>query len=156
MFKNTVVADHMHDRRGPFFSLHERHGFRRTLLVPLGFQVWIGSIPDQHGIFSSMDHEMDRTVPLSFHLNAFNYAVGHFAAQSVTSRYFRRNDRRHAPQLYVTQDSAWDQVSIPFWPSIGNSVKWPPSAHMGRDVFDKFFYRWKRLTIGPGLRPFMM
>ena len=155
-FKNTVVADHMHDNRGPFFTARERRDFRYTLIVPDGFQAWMGSIPDQHGVFNSMDFKTKRSNAYSFHLNVFNYAIGHFTVQSLTSRYLRRSDRRHAPQLYTTQANGFDPVSTAFWPSDGSPIVWPPPAHMGHDLFNQFVYRWKNLERGPTWRCFGM
>jgi hypothetical protein len=150
-FKNAVIADHMHDRRSPFFTIGERRDFRERQEVPPGAQMWLASIANQRGLFKSMYAEIPGRDSLAFHLNIFTYAVGHFVIQAVSSRYKRRNDRRHAPQLYLTQDSEWDAVSIPCWPSNGSVIKWPPSAHMGGDVVDAFIQRWTKLTLGPGL-----
>ncbi len=150
-FKNTVVADHMHTR-GPFFTLRERRDFRYTRLIPTGVQMWLGSIAEQRGLFKSMYAKLPRRDSRSFQLNIFTYAVGHLVVQTVTSRYQRKNDRRHAPPLYVTQDRNWNQVSLPFWPSDGTPITWPPAAHMGNNIVDTFVKRWKSLVLGPGLR----
>jgi len=52
-FKNTIIADHMHDNRGPFFTLMERRRFAAKLIIPQGVQMWLASTANQHGLFKS-------------------------------------------------------------------------------------------------------
>ena len=47
-FKTTVVTDHMHPRRKPFFSSATRYRFAASLAIPDGVQMWIGAFSGVH------------------------------------------------------------------------------------------------------------
>ena len=49
---------------------------------------------------------------------------------------------------FLTQDIAWDSVSIPLWPSDGTLVVWPPPKHLDDEHLKIFAERWGRLREG--------
>jgi hypothetical protein len=152
-FKNVIVADYMHDRRPPFFTFAERQSFANTLAIPDGVQMWLASVPVKHGLFKSYYGKSPSRTPDGFELNVFTYGVGHLVIQVVTSRWRKKFLRRHANPPFVTQDRAWDEVSVPFWPSDGTPIQWPAPAHLGNEIIDTFVHRWNRLVPGWKSRP---
>ena len=141
-FMKSVVADHSHENRESFFTLSERRSFRQTLCIPDGVQMWLASLPFQHGLFKSMTIEAPLNTPNRFEVNVFTYGVGHLVIQVAASRWKRKALRRHARPPVLTQGTDWDTCSIPFWPKRSNSLSWPPAQHMGRPLIDPFIGRW--------------
>ncbi len=142
-FKSAVVADLMHDNRPPFFTLFERRRFAKGLTIPAGVQMWLGSMATRRGLFKSHYFTTPTGTSCGFELNVFTYGMGHLVIQVVTSRWRKKAHRRHALPPVVTQAIAWDRVSVPFWPSDGTPVSWPPSAHLGDEIIDEFSVRWR-------------
>jgi hypothetical protein len=147
-FLKAVIADHSHDNRGPFFSVSEREIFRETLALPAGFQMWLASLPIQHGIFKSFYAAAPQNTPGRFEINAFTYGLGHLVIQVSTCRWTKKRNRRFASPPRLTQDKEWNQISISAFPVEGESISWPPSAHLGREHIDEFAQRWKNVVPG--------
>ena len=147
-FMKGVVADHSHENHESFFTLSERHSFRQMLAIPNGVQMWLASLPFQHGLFKSMTIKAPFNTPNRFELNVFTYGVGHLVIQVAASRWKRKALRRHADPPSLTQGSEWDALSIPFWPNRMRSFSWPPAAHMSLDVCENFIKRWTSMKIG--------
>jgi hypothetical protein len=53
--------------------------------------------------------------------------------------------RKHAPQLWLTQDPRWDSFSSLFWPISDKPISWPPPQHLGDDITDEFVNRFASL-----------
>jgi hypothetical protein len=140
-YTKAIVAEHSHNNRKPFFAFAERQLFRQTLSIPNGVHMWVASLPVQHGLFKSYVVETPLNAPRRFELNVFTYGLGHFVIQVVTARWNRKALRRHTHPPVLTQATEWNDCSIPFWPSTGMAVSWPPATHMGHQVVDAFVQR---------------
>lgn len=147
-FLKTVVGDHMHSNTPPFFTFEERQSFRKTLSIPGGVQMWLASVPFQHGLFKSMHIDGFAGTPAPFQLNIFTYGLGHLVVQVAGCKWKADvlNQLGLPPRL--TQDKVWDGCSISVWPSIRTPVLWPPKAVMSRPVLDEFIVRWTHLVFG--------
>lgn len=149
-FKAAVVADLMHDNRPPFFPLLQRRKFAATLTIPAGVQMWLASMARQRGLFKSYYFATKPGTSSGFEFNVFTYGLGHLMIQVVSSRWKKKAHRRHAFPPRLTQNPAWDSVSIPFWPSDDTQVSWPPSHHLGDKIIAEFVNRWAHLSWGGG------
>jgi hypothetical protein len=147
-FLKAVVADHSHDNRRPFFSFAECRTFRETLELPAGFQMWLASLPIQHGIFKSFYAVAPQNVPRRFEINAFTYGLGHLVIQVATYRWTKKANRRFAPPPHLTQAAEWDAISTAAFPAERDSISWPPNAHMGLEIIDQYAQRWKDVMPG--------
>lgn len=147
-FKNTIIADHMHDNRPPFFTIAERRHFARTLTIPPGVQMWLASRAVQGGLFKCGYVATKIGAREGFELNHFTYSAGHVVIQVVASRWKKKSRRRHAPPPALAQNQFWDAVSVPFWPSAGSSINWPRQMHLGDEIIDAFIQRWTKLVRG--------
>jgi hypothetical protein len=147
-FKNTVVADHMHDNHPPFFSLRERRRFMRNLTIPSAIQMWLASASTQGGLFKCGYIASPVGASDGFEINHFTHGVGHVVVQVVASRWKKKSLRRHTPPPILTQAPEWNPVSIPFWPSDGKPINLPPIMHLGDEIIDKFVQRWTKLERG--------
>jgi hypothetical protein len=148
-FCKSVVADHSHSNREPFFTFAERNLFRQTLSIPRGVQMWLTSMPIQHGLFKSMTLEAPQNTPKRFELNIFTYGLGHLVIQVAGCRWKKKALRRHTHPPILTQPSEWDSCSIPFWPVLTTMpIQWPAKEHLGREIVDDFVQRWIRLERG--------
>jgi hypothetical protein len=145
-FKCTVIADHMHDNRPPFFTSTERRIFARTLTIPIGVQMWLSSMAVQKGLFKCGYITTPIGVSRGFEINHFTWGAGHLAFQVVTTRWKKKAFRRHESPPVLTQSHNWDAASAQFWPSSGKSVTWPLSMHLGDEVIDSFVQRWTNLV----------
>src|SRR5260370_12410263 len=149
-YTKAIVAEHSHNNRKPFFTFAERQLFRQTLSIPNGVQIWLASMPVQHGLFKSYVIETPLNAPRRFELNVFTYGLGHFVIQAVTARWNKKALRWHTPPPVLTQAIEWDSCSIPFWPRSGAPISWPPAGHMSHQVVDAFVQRWTQLIRGGG------
>jgi hypothetical protein len=147
-FVKAVVAEHSHDNRKPFFGFAERQAYRETLTVPPGVQMWIASVPKQHGLFRSGVAESPRNTPRRFELQVFTYGLGHLVVQVVTSRWKRKSFRKYERPPFVTQNPVWDELSIPFWPNNQSPIAWPAHAHMSIELANEYAERWKQVECG--------
>jgi hypothetical protein len=141
-FMKSIVADHPHENRESFFTFSERQSFRRTLSIPAGVQMWLATLPVQHGVFKSMTVEAPLGMPNRFELNIFTYCIGHLVIQVAGCRWKKKALRRHARPPVLTQGPEWDSCSISFWPGRLKSVTWPPAMILSRDLIDTFVERW--------------
>jgi hypothetical protein len=146
-FLKSVIADHMQERE-LFYSVAQRHTFRRTLLIPEGVQMWLARTPIWRGIFKSTTVSLPLGAPDRFEFNTFTYGIGHFVIQVVGARWKKKAFRRHADPPKLNQASEWDPVSIPVWPVCANPVQWPPSTDLNRQIEDEFIKRWGNLKWG--------
>jgi hypothetical protein len=146
-FKGAVVANFMNSDRAPFHSEADRHRFARDRSVPAGFQVWISSFPKPRGAFKSYFHKTRPEARHNFHLDVFTFAAGFFVMQAVSFRWATRHYRRHWALRSVTQDSKFDDFSIPLWPSDGRPVLWPPRKHLAEADLKTFVTRWTNLRL---------
>jgi hypothetical protein len=144
----------MHDNRPPFLSLLQRRAFAATLTIPTGVQMWLASVARQRGIFASYYFATKPGASRGFEFNVFTYGFGHLVIQVVAARWKKKANRRHASPPILTQDPAWDSVSVPFWPSDGTPISWPPPQHLGDQIVNKFINRWAHLIRGVGFPNF--
>lgn len=142
--KNAMVSDRMHDNRAPYFSTLECHAFRRSLAIPRGVQIWIGSTPLPRGLFTSEYHETPGRALDGFEIMVFTYCLGHFVTQLTCTRWKRRSVRRRTPPPPLIQNILWSKFSTPLWPNYLR-VAWPPPSHLDRQVIQHFTHRWARL-----------
>jgi hypothetical protein len=141
----AIVADQMHDKRPPVFTLGERRSFSEALVIPTGVQMWLGSTIQTLGLFKSHHVETTGNTSRDFRLQAFTYGVGHFVAQLTVFRWKKRLFRSQVKELFLEQNPVWDSVSIPFWPITGVRVDWPPLKGMSNEIADAYVKRWARL-----------
>jgi len=144
-FKCSIVADLMHDNRPPFFGLLARRRFAQSLTIPAGVQMWIGSLVPSRGIFKSYYYETPLGTSDGFELNVFTYAQGHLLIQVLAARWRKKTNRRRALAPRLTQSPDYDAISIPFWPSDGTDIGWPPPMHLGHEIISEFVNRWQRI-----------
>ena len=147
-YTKGIVAEHSHHNTEPFFTFAERQLFRQTLSIPNGVQMWFVSLAIQHGLFKSYLVQAPLSTPQRFELNVFTYGLGHFVIQVVTARWKKKAFRRHRHPPILTQAPEWDCCSIPFWPSKGTPVSWPPGAHLADQAVEQFVQRWTQLNRG--------
>jgi hypothetical protein len=148
VYTKAIVAEHSHDNTTPFWTFAERQPFRQTLSIPNGVQMWLASLAIEHGLLKSYFVQTPLNTPRRFELNVFTYGLGHFVIQVVTARWNKKAFRRHAPPPILTPASVWDSCSIPFWPSNGTPVSWPPAAHLIDRAVEQFVQRWMLLERG--------
>jgi len=144
-FTKAVVADQMHDNRPPFFLLGERRSFSKTLTMPTGVQMWLASTFGTRGLFKSYHIETPGNTSRDFKLQAFTYGLGYLVIQVVAFRWKKRLFRSQAQELFLEQAAVWDSVSVPFWPSDGTPVNWPPAKRLTDELIDIFVKRWVKL-----------
>jgi len=146
-FKNSVVADYMHDNSPRFFSFAARQRFARTLELSDGIQMWLSVMNRQRGLFQSGDLKTKPGDKSGFEINLFTYGVAHLVIQVTTSRWTKKAHRRHFPPPRLTQNPIWDDVSIPFWPTSGDQlIGWPPPRNLGDKAAEAFADRWMSLS----------
>jgi hypothetical protein len=148
-FKAAVVGDHLSRGKAPFFSSSIRRRFRQTLDVPFGVQMWLaclGVSDPRQGTFRMRYGKTPSGATNGFHHYTFTYAIGRLCFQVSAARWTRSRSRRiSAPRL--TQNPAWDVFSIPFWPSDGYGVEWPPVQHLKYAMLNAFADRWQRIGV---------
>lgn len=159
-FLKAVIAEHSHNNRSSFFSLPERDTFRKTLQLPAGFQMWLASLPIQHGILKTLYLVAPQNPPRRFEINAFNYGLGHLeinvftyglghlVIQASTCRWTKKRNKQFAPPPRLTQAREWYPISIAAFPVPRDRLLWPPSVHMGRELIDRYAQRWKDVVPG--------
>ncbi len=150
-FLKAVVADHSHDNRDPFFSTAERQDFRKTRRLPLGVQMWLGSLVPQHGVFKSMYVTTPGHVRTQFEMNIFTYSLGHLVIQLTIPRWLGETEEAFMMTPILQQGPEWNEVSIPMFPINSALNPWPANAHMGRELIGVYAQRWKDLTMGNSL-----
>ena len=141
-FKSAVISDHMHREGRPFFTNEARKRFMMSLSIPSGVQMWLASLDPakpRSGLVKS------RYPHIPFY--AFTYGVGHFLVQVVATKYHRSRFQSHMDQPTFTQPDVWNDFSVPFWPSSGDPVAWPPRKHVTNDLVDAFVDRWRNLNL---------
>jgi hypothetical protein len=82
-------------------------------------------------------------LPGRFEINAFTYGLGHLVIQVSTCRWTKKLNRRFAPPPRLTQAREWNPISVAAFPVERDSLSWPPSAHMERELIDEYAQRWK-------------
>lgn len=122
--------------------------FRSTLSIPTGVQMWLASMPRQHGLLKSMTVLAPQNTPKRFELNIFTYSVGHLVIQVAGCRWKKKAIRRYEHPPILAQDPEWNGSSIPFWPNSRTLIRWPASGHIADQAVDDFIHRWTRLNRG--------
>jgi hypothetical protein len=148
-FKTAVVADHFSiPPRQPFFSTASRHAFAASLDIPRGVQIWIASFREgSHGMFRGMYHESPANTARHFELYTCTFGAGYLLFQVVGSRWL---NEKHllGPYPFVTQGQFWNKFSIPFWPSKGESILWPPRKQFNLRWASRYSHQWAE-TVPP-------
>lgn len=138
-FKTSVVLDHLVEGRPRFFPRTIRHAFRTTLAIPENVNMWLmGYLPSGGG--SALSSYSALPPPQHLELYVRNYRVGHFAFEVVA---YKKSFFIHA-----SPSATYEQLAVPFWPTISNGFVWPPSKvlNTARD-FDQFSLRWHMLHL---------
>jgi hypothetical protein len=91
----ATVADCIQSKRPPVLTFSERTLFARSLRIPLGVQMWLGSLADPHGLFKSRYIETPVNTPRGFYLQSFTYGLGCLVIQVTVSRWRKKSSRRH-------------------------------------------------------------
>ena len=136
-FKTAVVIDHLR-REESFYSREIRHDFARSLRLPIAFQVWCaGYLPMGSGRVTSVYYEHPTNTGDGLKLHVCTFAVGHFAFQTVASKYF-------GPSISFSSKSGFDHLSVPLWPEIPSGFVWPAGDVLrSPGQFEAFAERWE-------------
>jgi hypothetical protein len=147
-FKTAVVADHVRPDRRPFFSHSARKRFATTLEIPTGVQMWLAAFRGAHLLSGryTMHYAKVRSGRFKgFELYIFTYVAGFLGLQVTGWRWASIAKRRRFTPV-LAQDPAFGPVAVPFWPSDGTPVVWPPPAHFDDQSVEIFANRWGRLV----------
>ena len=115
-FLKAVVCDHMTARDEPYYTVEERHSFRKSLSIPNQVRMWFGATLPNHGVFKSADIVMPPSAPNRFQLNVFTYSLGYFVLQVLGGRWCKKSARRHTLPPSLSQAPVWIPVSTRLWP----------------------------------------
>jgi hypothetical protein len=148
-FKSAVIADHMSvPPRRPFFTTAARHSFASTLKIPGGVQMWISSFREGgHGIFRAMYHESPANTARRFELYVLTFGAGYLLFQVVAAKWLGDRHLLLGPHPFVKQGKFWNKFSIPFWPSDGESIRWPPRKQFDLRWASRFSHQWESTDI---------
>jgi len=140
-FKTAVICDHMR-RSYPvrFFSREVRHRFKTALEIPATVQMWFAAFawPGQ-GACLTVYHDVPD--PDSLKLYVCTYLIGHFVFQVVASR-------KPVSWLIRPGGAAFENMAIPFWPSIPSGFMWPAKGGLTTATeFRNFAQRWNRIDV---------
>jgi len=138
-FKTAVVFDHMQKERGPFFHRIIRDRFRESCEISPTIRMWMTAYsPSGSGAVHTCYHEGRHTLSGRIELYICTYAVGHFVFQVCAERGPMR--------AYLTPRPDFEDLAIPFWPSVPKETTWPPPAALSSAVdFHKFSIRWNEV-----------
>jgi hypothetical protein len=137
-FKTAVVFDFLQRDRPPFFRRSLRHRFRESLEIPPGVRMWMAAyLPQATGAVNTGYWKSEGGFAGPFELYTCTYAVGHFIFQVCAERWPIRTA--------LVPWRGFEQVSIPFWPTVPDNAVWPPSAALGSEHFEKFAMRWNEV-----------
>jgi hypothetical protein len=150
-FLKAVIADHSHSNGPAFYSFRDRQSFRESLSIPDGVQVWLASLPYQHGLFKSLTLKAKLGVPNRFEMNVFTYGLGHLVIQVAGCRWAKKAHQKHAFPPHLTPNRVWESCSLTLFPNSAESVVWPPRLHLGKEEIQMFVERWVNVT--PGIGP---
>lgn len=151
-FKSLVVADHgsfpskrLSDRE-PFFTKDARYAFRESHTIPSNVQMWIAAFKEgSHGVFRAIYYPSPANVQPGFEIYVLTFGAGFLLFQVVASRWLGVGIPKLRPG--VTQGPWWDKYSIPFWPSDGHSILWPPNRQLHLRWAAMYTTRWKGTDI---------
>ncbi len=151
-FKMTVIANAIGGLKDqPYFGTSERYHFAQTLQVPDGVQMWLFSMKTPNRVTGKLNSHLGR-LPVSFNygfeLYIATFAIGHLGIQVVASRWKNPHTFTFMGRFPgLTQDHKWSSASIPFFPSDGTPVVWPPRYYLGLDYIDEFCNRWRSVNV---------
>ena len=146
-FKSAVIADHVRapdptlGAHSPFFSTQARYAFRESLAIPANVQMWLAaSEKSRYGIFRAIYYPAPAKAVPAFESYALTFGVGFLLFQIVASRSL--GAAAGAFGFDVTQGEGWDKFSVPFWPSDGRPIHWPPDGRLSLGLANRFADRW--------------
>lgn len=149
-FKTAVVADHIRHYRGrPFFLYAARKQFARTLAIPNGVQMWCAAFRGKYllsGRYTTHYAKINTGRFKGFELYIFTYVVGFLVLQLTATRWASIAKRPAFMPVLTQNDTIWRRVSIPFWPSDGTPITWPPLEHFDDQGIEVFAERWGRIA----------
>ncbi len=153
-FKTTVLANHKKLREQPFFTSSERFRFRKSLIIPDGFQVWIACRKSAYYTthWHSRYGKLDQKHPLGFRYYSCTWNFVNFVIQTIHGKWEHKGRRKTLAFPQLPQDRQWSQASIQIWPPNGDTVTWPPPLYIGDDTFDTFRSRWNSITFDATVR----
>lgn len=140
-FKHAVVADYTSvPSREPFFSTAARHSFAATRAIPQGVYMWLAAFKEKgQGIFIPLYYDHKK----GFEMYTLTFGMGHFLFQVLG---FRWTSKKFTGFPGLTQNAVWNKFSIPFWPSNGHPITWPPNKQLIGGAAKEFTERWKTIT----------
>jgi hypothetical protein len=144
-FKQAVIGDYASvPGRDPFYSLADRHSFAASLAIPSGVYMWLAAFKEKRqGIFRPLYHKVPTNPKRSFEMYLLTFGAGYFLFQILSFRWLTSA----LPTVpIIRQESAWNKFSIPFWPSDGQAVSWPPSKQLTWDRANEFAERWHTIN----------
>jgi hypothetical protein len=142
LFLKAVVCDHMHENYAPFYDFEQRELFRRTLEIPLGVQMYLGSAAGIRGMFKCSTIRSAGNAGPGMEINVFSFVLGRLVAQLTGTRWMKKSRRKHAFPPRLSQSINFVRASIPIWPNPGIPVSWPPPLHMEGQALEQFVNRW--------------
>lgn len=148
MFKHAVIGhfmDRSSNRYRSLFSPTTLHRFARTLAIPDGVQVWIACSRSESrpGSLRMRYKKTPIGAVNGFHLYIFTYSIGFFCVQMTIGRWTNGRNRKLLP-FGLIPDPAWDDYSVPLWPTDDAPIHWPPRFHLSDQFLEAFSDRWKR------------
>lgn len=139
----SFVVDYMREGEKSFYSLAERHSFRRDFTFPSGIRIWLASTSPDHGVFKTSYFKSPLGVSSRFELYVFTMSLGHLAIQVVSSRWSKKAHRRHEKPPSLPALITWSSSSILVWPDCNFPISWPPPLELTSHALDQFVDRWK-------------
>jgi len=164
-FKSMLLANHMTPKETHYFTEAQRRKFAIDQSIPSGINVWIAqrNAGFVTGRFTSTFRCQNPSGPLTPHLvkpptlpryrvEIYDciFSIGYLLLQITSTRWAEREVANLLDAPTITQDEVFNFYASPVWPNDGRTcVKWPPSASVGNDMFDRFCNRFNQFMLPP-------
>jgi len=145
-FKTAVVADHYSMPDRPFFTSAARYAFRNSFAIPRGVQMWISALKESgHGTLRAFYYSTSTEARYGVELYTLTFGAGYFLVQIVGSRWL---DPHNTPGGFpvLTSGKFWNRFSTPFWPTNGQSIRWPLDKQFNLVWLNRFCMRWSNIN----------
>jgi hypothetical protein len=144
----TVMAFEFTGVKGSpiFFSSIERQVFMRSLAIPAGTLMFLGSYVGSHQMFARetrpafQDADADLSSRDEMRGYSVTFAIKHLALQIIT---FRRPENPSSGVDTIQIRGDWSSAEVQIWPLVDDTVRWPPPEHFDDEGFDLFVNRWR-------------
>ena len=147
-YKMAMLMDIAHpDKTGEFFTPAERLLFRQTTSAHPLLRVFLGRY--NFGWRPAHAHTPRPTVTgetgarRTFHLKISTITAGHLATQVVAVRSAESNELVPASEIFEICVAARAAV-IPIWPTVPESVSWPPAHTMNHQDIEDWTRMWSQ------------